>query len=277
METHDLASWDEFRPLMHDMRKRCGAVATRLSDGTPSERANQLLFRGQADSEWELQTSLERRSAEPFDVPQYMLAAKWWVNELESFTGKRWNIKPWPDLKQEINTEQNSMRVYLPHYEYLVYLRQHGFPSPLLDWTESPYIAAYFAFCDQGTANRAAVYAYIETPTGGKLKRGGHPMITVNGPYVRTDATHFAQKAWYTVATKWSCKRKSHSFCPHGDVFRTAFGTQDVLMKITLPADQRRHVLRDLNDYNINHFTLFQSEDSLVKALAMKCFDMKAI
>lgn len=31
-------------------------------------------------------------------------------------------------------------------YGFMTRLRHHGFPSPLLDWPQSPYIAAFFAF-----------------------------------------------------------------------------------------------------------------------------------
>jgi hypothetical protein len=104
---------------------------------------------------------------------------------------------------------------------------------------------------------------------------GGHPMITVQGPYISTHSRHFVQKAWYTIATEWSYEGKAHSFCPHAKIFDKKRETQDVLIKITLPADQRLHVLRELNDFNINHFTLFQSEDSLVRAMEMKLFDLE--
>ncbi|MCK5509857.1 MAG: FRG domain-containing protein [Desulfobacterales bacterium] len=161
-------------------------------------------------------------------------------------------------------------------YEYLVYLRHHGFPSPFLDWTESPYIAAYFAFCDYVKSKNVAVFAYVETPVGFKLKKGGHPMITVLGPYATTHARHFAQKAWYTIATKWSSKDNKHYFYPHRNSLGTSSQEQDVLIKITIPARDRLIALRELSDYNINHFTLFQTEDALVKAMTMKQFDLAA-
>ena len=91
-----------------------------------------------------------------------------------------------------------------------------------------------------------------------------------------THPRHFAQQAWYTVAGEWSRERQAWSFYPHGEVFRGKDGKREVLIKITIPIAQRSRILRDLNDYNINHFTLYQSEDSLVKALGMKCFDMNA-
>ena len=49
---------------------------------------------------------------------------------------------------------------------------------------------------------------------------------------------------------------------------------EDLLVKITIPATDRKLALKELNDYNINHFTLFQSEDSLIKALSLKDFDL---
>jgi hypothetical protein len=277
-ETHDLTSWDEFLPLILDIRQRYGASTRELPDGIPYSKKNQLLFRGEpeADSKSALETTLERTSPRRFDVLQYMKVIDSCVNELESFTGTQWNTKSYPEVEEEIKRVQDSMRLHLPNYDYLVYLRHHGFPSPLLDWTASPYIAAYFAFYGQVKAERAAIYVYIENPISPKSMQGGSPMISVQGPYVTTDPRHFVQQAWYTVATEWSYEREEHSFCPHADVFCVPDRTQDVLIKITVPTAQRSRILRDLNDYNINHFTLFQSEDSLVKALAMKRFDMDA-
>ncbi|MDP2778479.1 MAG: hypothetical protein Q8O48_12635, partial [Anaerolineales bacterium] len=50
---------------------------------------------------------------------------------------------------------------------------------------------------------------------------------------------------------------------------------QDLLIKITIPTKDRNIALKELdNDYNINHFTLFQTEDSLIKTLGMKEFDI---
>ena len=46
--------------------------------------------------------------------------------------------------------------------ECMVYLRQYGFPSPLLDWSKSSYIAAYFAFSDyQRDAKSVAIFAFL--------------------------------------------------------------------------------------------------------------------
>lgn len=266
MEIHDLNSWDEFRPLVKEIRAKYGHL--RLTEDYITK--NVVLFRGHGQADWPLRTTLERCSEECFSVERYMHHAYRCANELESFTGKRWNIPPWPEIEEVIKKRQDTFKVHLPSYDYLVYLRHHGFPSPLLDWTESPYIAAYFAYCEKQNAERVAVYAYIERPTGIKGGTGGAPQITLMGPYVSTHARHFCQKAWYTIASKYDCKEESHNFYPHDDALKETFSTQDIVIKITIPSEERLKALHELSDYNINAFTLFQTEDALVKALSIK-------
>ena len=273
MENIDLNDWNEFPAAVADIRSRFGQ-RTIESDGKRINVENDVVFRGQADSDWKLETTLERISTERVTVQTYLRRATSIVNELETVSGRRWNLPDWPDVREKITSVQDSMRPILPCYEYLVYLRHHGYPSPLLDWSRSPYVAAYFALEQPNTAERCAVYAFIETPDGGKALTGGLPRIKTMGPYVTSHIRHVAQKAQYTIAAEWEDDMKSHFFCSHHSVRSSLPHSQDVLVKITIPRSNRIKALKQLEDYNINHYTLFQSEDGLVRSLAMRSLEL---
>ena len=274
MRTVDLNTWTDFPKAVADIRAEFGTHTVDLPDREPIVCENRILFRGQSNSDWSLQSTLERSTDTQVDVRHYLQRADSCVNEIESVTGRTWNLQRFPDICKEIETLQDFMRVHLPHYDYLVYLRHHGFPSPLLDWTTSPYIAAYFAFESSGGGDRVSIFAFIETPYGGKAGASNENMIHAHGPYVTTHTRHFAQKAWYTTATHWDREAKTHTFCSHHDVPPTSGREQDVLVKFTIPRAGRVEALKQLDEYNINHYTLFRTEDALIRTMGLRAFEM---
>lgn len=276
MEIIPAKTWSEVKAAIAEVRNRYGITKTILDNGAEYVRHNDIFFRGQSDSKWDLLTTLERSSSEEFTVERYMHYATECVHEIESFTNRKWNVKSMPDINQELKAEGgNSFRCHLPHYDFLVYLRHHGFPSPLLDWTESPFIAAFFAYSTARLDTDAAIYCYIERPYGSKGGIGGEPIITLLGPYVSTHRRHFAQKAWYTTSSYLLRSDASHHFCKHNNVFARDNPQQDIVVKIQLPGADKIEALRELDDYNINYFTLFHDEESLVKTMAMRSFEIE--
>ena len=274
METRDIESWSLFPAAIKQIREEYGQRETALPDGTTETRPVDIVFRGQADAAWQLQSTLDRSSDREFSVTSYLERATSVQNAIESVSKRKWDLLSFPDIREEINKISDSLRVHLPCYEYLVYLRHLGFPSPLIDWTFSPYVAAYFAM-ESARSERTAVFAFIELPDGGKSKIAGKPQINYHGPYVTTHERHVAQKAVYTTATKWNSDRHQHYFCSHADGVEWKGNWQDVLIKITLPTSDRLLALRELEDFNINHYTLFQSEDSLVRWQGLRAFELE--
>lgn len=225
---------------------------------------SKVLFRGQRSENWKLKTTLERYTDEEFTVSHYNTVLKSIYPETASFTGKAWPID------KDFRDEQASYLSTPPNYEFMVYARHHGFPSPLLDWTRSLYIALFFAYQNAKPNTNVIIYAFIEYLSGGKVGVVGRPQINLLGPCVNSHKRHFMQQAQYTISVKHD-KTRNWIYCSHEDSLNLSLSNnQDILYKFVLPSNLKVDILAKLNEMNINAFTLYASEESLMKTLAYK-------
>jgi hypothetical protein len=269
MQEINLKSWEDFLSHLRLLEK------LRLARKTSSE----YLYRGQGKKKWELLTTLERHWEKSLSLRQYFRLISVVKPQIESFTGASWNTLSYPNGFNEWLKKNDS---FLPHafgssidfietYGYMVDLRHHGFTSPLLDWSISPYVAAYFAFRDVLQCEEdVSIYAYIESTTG--FKAGGNePYIYKFGPYVKTDRRHFIQQSQYTICvTRENTPDGEWRYAPHAEVFKRNTPEQDLLWKFNIPHSERLKVMKLLENYNINALSLFGSKESLMETMALR-------
>lgn len=278
-----LGSWEEFEKEINLEPKHKKYLQKNADGGGISD----LLYRGQEDASWQLQTTLERFYYKIFNASRFK-------NEIESrweptgfYSLKMYNLhllKVLPEIeskylhkfKGESFPDEFLMGNPPPNYEFMAYLRHHGFPSPILDWSSCPYVAAYFAFKNARPDNKVAIYTFREFSSGSKTNRG-EPYITEIGHNIETDERHSFQKSHYTVciheveSNPRGKSQREYYYFPHGQF---EFGeNQDVVQKYTIPGRERKKVLRKLDDRGINTFTLFKDEDSFVSMLAFNQFE----
>lgn len=99
-------------------------------------------FRGHSNASWNLETSIERLSKE---YPNsFRLGAEEYVRQ--SFKRRAYHYLNYlPAEKDEL--------------EWMALMRHHGAPTRLLDWTRSPYVAAFFAVAEAKEDGVSAIWA----------------------------------------------------------------------------------------------------------------------
>jgi hypothetical protein len=262
METIYVDTWEEFESKLDSIYK-----------SYPYNKKDSFLFRGHASSCWKLETTLERKCRKNISLLEYCRFILIVKPKIESLTGKEWNIQ-FEDVEKFHRDKINNYYMIfatLPAYEYMVYLRHHGFPCPLLDWSKSPYTAAYFAVTDtkEDEEGYFSIYVYLEYirklygGTGAKTGDPNDPLVQSQGEYIRTHRRHYLQQSKYTICT--ICQDNKVYFANHEDTLSQNTKNQEKLWKINIPSNQKKAFISKLETMNINSYSLFETEDKLME------------
>jgi hypothetical protein len=267
MKDENLQTWEDFESKIIDLQSISPKAEGVLRPST-------IVFRGQSDAKWHLTTTVERYMGNNIALIDYYTLIYKAKSRIETFTGRIWDIPALQEYKDWLaNYDSMGGSDRIEALEYMAYIRHQGFPSPLLDWSTSPYVAAYFAFRGLASAaSNVAIFAFIEH-YGIKGGRIDEPNIWTLNTYLSSDKRHFLQQSQYTICTSGSGVKAQYG--NHEEVFARGRKNQDLLWKFTLPASEREKVLRKLDLYNINSYSLFGSEESLMETVFIREFLQK--
>ncbi len=206
---------------------------------------DRYLFRGVGDANWGLCSSFDRRFA---GVPLTRRMQLW--DQL---------IREW----QNGCTEAGVPDPVLQDDRKLWALGQHhGLPTRLLDWTTSPYVAAFFAFHDHlitggASFDHVAVWAlHLDNPVWSR-ERG---VEIVSAPSLDN------------VRLRNQGGRFTLSRAPFATLeeYVERFATDVALTKCVLPAADAEHALSDLDAMGINSYDLFPDLTGLAGRATMR-------
>ncbi|MBN1414854.1 MAG: FRG domain-containing protein [Bacteroidales bacterium] len=227
-------------------------------------RFREMLFRGQSDSTWKLETSLYRLFKDISKIFTHANAKRRFVRNLHEK-----NIIS--QFQMHAHLYLNSLPESNDLLEWLSIMQHHGTPTRLMDVTTSPYIALHFAL-ETGNAD-AAIYIidhkllikeniqYYGKDYQNKIfenLRGEDAFLTPYEPKYSNDRLK-AQQGLFLVP--------SNIYETFDTIFQKYECFNTAIRKIIIPARLRLEGIRRLRKMNITSDTLFPGIDGFCKSL----------
>lgn len=236
-----VVSWEEFKRLN-------GGLVCR---GIP------MICRGQANEQWALRTSFHRWAQRTgMNLSHYLDVV---IPEVyyEVLANIPFSLPP-PGPQ----TDGHLLSL-------LALLQHHGFPTPLLDWTWSPYIAAYFAFReiqhDGHDSDHVRVFSldvaeWTRSYSQPYELRSSYPFVSLVRPFTLANPRIVPQQAIFTVTNLDDMEPHLRQAEP-----REGYG---LLYSFRLPLRERTAAMRELRSMGITEAALFPGLDGLCRGLA---------
>lgn len=230
-----VVSWEEFK----------------LEASAQLEKYRGYIYRGQGNSEWLLSTTMHRTG----QLPTHNDFLIYFENMLPFVQEP---VEAWDGSRRDLDDPFQLA-------EFLAFLQHHGFPTPLLDWTYSPFIAAYFAF--EGVNHfspqyeKVAIYSFNQEEWLKSFKQTydwkvEDPHVTLLNPTYRGNPKQMLQQGTFLFT---NLANVEHHIL-HNEKHEGQF-----LRKYEISVKERAKVFKELNAMNITAMQLAPSMESVCK------------
>jgi hypothetical protein len=225
MVSKTLKSWSGFQSKVIDPYWR-----------KEKDKRPELWFRGQSNASWPLQTTLERFRTFTLDTDRTSFYSKLMDAFREGIVG----FEPRGDV-----SEGDALDLLARH---------HGLPSMLLDWTRSPYVAAFFAFEGALRNGKSAITIWV----------CNRQSINVDE---EVDLLEDREQLWYNRRAL----EQAGVFMRINTVSKSVEGLLgDALTKYEIPSEDAKAVMRHQEAMNITASTLFRDYDGAARAAIVR-------
>src|ERR1043165_1623059 len=237
--TRKFTSWEGFK----------NGIRGALPGGHDYDVYKNYIFRGEAIASWPLRSTFDRNYSDKQAGSRDTLAKdliKEFYEECERFSSWRYSV--------------DDPRV-------LAMAQHHGLPTRLLDWSFSPYVAAYFAFSwfmfeklEMEPAGSVAVWVLNRNEIEKKGPEGQLQIITVQD---HENSRLGSQFGLFTYLKTNEASLEDYLISP-------AVNLAGALVKLELPRYCAREALQDLILMGIHHGTIFPGREGVAQTIKLR-------